>query len=592
VSDGTLATPVAFTVTVLPPGIIPGTLYSMGADCSITEAPAIEKLTDATVDVGARGSSPWVERCTVYVFQLPDLGAVANPFTAATFTFNAVTKGGSSLRGHDLYGLGRRASSTVLTTDFYSQTSMPDPTDATRLQQTIMNNSTPLGLVTTTAGGSANLLAYLNTQYAGGAGAGQYVFLRINSRDVKTGVSYATLTMSEGGVAGPPDTRPRITYQAAGNSPPYMSVISDQVISVDTSTGPLAFTVGDDSTAAGSITLAKGSSNPTLVPVAKIVFGGSDSNRTVTVTPAVGQLGVTHISIIANDGILSATNTFTLTVQPPPPPPPVVMAGWDTWVDAGGNVYHATVLNGATGVAVATADTVGGTYPGWANWGGATAHNSGASVDGTWGTVTDNPPGAGTNLTDAVGLLNNTPSGEMTFTIVNTSGGPWNLAGFHFDGVRVRTSAADDWELSILAGSAVTVGAVTNGTILSDGSSPFLDREDVDVDLTGLADRTLENGEVVIVRLAWTGGAGANAGGNNTMIDNVALTGVPLPEPPLLTYSMSGEDMVLSWSESGFKVQTRTNLTSGTWSNLQGGNVSPVNVTPSEASAFFRLTEQ
>ena len=40
---------------------------------------------------------------------------------------------------------------------------------------------------------------------AGGAGAGEYVFLRINAASTKSGVSYATLTMSEGGVAGPPD---------------------------------------------------------------------------------------------------------------------------------------------------------------------------------------------------------------------------------------------------------------------------------------------------------------------------------------------------------------------------------------------------
>jgi hypothetical protein len=182
----------------------------------------------------------------------------------------------------------------------------------------------------------------------------------------------------------------------------------------------------------------------------------------------------------------------------------------------------------------------------------------------------------------------------MTFTIVNTSGGRWHLAGFHFDGVRVRTSAADDWELSILAGSAVTPGAVTNGTILSDGSSPFLDREDVDIDLTGLSDRTLEDGESVIFKLAWAGGAGANAGGNNTMIDNVALTGSSLPatEPPVLDYGLNGGNLALSWTGSGLKVQVCTNLTSGTWVDVPNGDVSPVNITPTLPSAYFRLIEQ
>lgn len=166
-SDGTLASPIRFTVTVLPSGIIPGTLLSETSDCGITEKPAIEKLTSATVEVGARGSAPWVERCVVYVFKLPDLGEVANPFEEASFTFNFVEKN-TTLRGHDLYGLGRRESSTVLPGDFYSQSSSVDSSDAIGLQQTIMNNSTPTGLVSTTPGGSSNLVAYLNEQYDGG----------------------------------------------------------------------------------------------------------------------------------------------------------------------------------------------------------------------------------------------------------------------------------------------------------------------------------------------------------------------------------------------------------------------------------------
>jgi hypothetical protein len=220
-----------------------------------------------------------------------------------------------------------------------------------------------------------------------------------------------------------------------------------------------------------------------------------------------------------------------------------VVAGWDTWVDLGGDTYDATVLNGVTGVAVGTADTSGG-HPGWANWGGATAHNSGASVDGSWGTITDSAPSLGTNATDAVGLLNKTPSGEMTFTLVNTSGVSLDLEGFHFDGVRVRTSSPNAWELSILAGSAVTLGSVASGTVISDSTSPFLDRGNYDIDLTPLADRTLDNGESVIFQLAWTGGPGGTvAGGNNTMIDNVAITAVVVPEPS--TFALGGFGMLL-----------------------------------------------
>ena len=67
---------------------------------------------------------------------------------------------------------------------------------------------------------------------------------------------------------------------------------------------------------AGSLTLSGSSSNPTLVPPANIVFGGSGSNRTVQITPAVNQTGTANISIVVNDGTgNTATNSFGLTVQ-------------------------------------------------------------------------------------------------------------------------------------------------------------------------------------------------------------------------------------------------------------------------------------
>ena len=215
-----------------------------------------------------------------------------------------------------------------------------------------------------------------------------------------------------------------------------------------------------------------------------------------------------------------------------------VIVGWDAWVDEGGDTYNATFLNGATGVAVGTADTSGG-HPGWANWGGSATHNWGASIDGTWGTITDSPPTTDVSAsTAAVGLLNKTPSGEMTFTVVNTSGVSLDLEGFHFDGFRARTAAPENWSLSILAGSGVTLGLVSSGTVVTDPDSPFLDRGDYDIDLTSLADRTLANGETVIFELAFTGGSGAAAGGNNTMIDNIAITALVVPEPS--TFALAG----------------------------------------------------
>src|SRR6185436_16295991 len=100
------------------------------------------------------------------------------------------------------------------------------------------------------------------------------------------------------------------------NTPPTISDIINFTINEDASTGPIAFTIGDAETAADSLVLSKGSSNPTLVPVANMVFGGSGAFRSVTVTPAPNQSGSATLTVSVSDGIVTASDTFVLTVNP------------------------------------------------------------------------------------------------------------------------------------------------------------------------------------------------------------------------------------------------------------------------------------
>ena len=97
------------------------------------------------------------------------------------------------------------------------------------------------------------------------------------------------------------------------NDPPTISniLISNCPERLD---GRHRFTVGDVETAAASLTLTGASSNPTLVPGANIVFGGSGAARTVTVTPAANQSGTATITATVNDGTVNASDTFVLTV--------------------------------------------------------------------------------------------------------------------------------------------------------------------------------------------------------------------------------------------------------------------------------------
>src|SRR4029434_6686882 len=100
-----------------------------------------------------------------------------------------------------------------------------------------------------------------------------------------------------------------------------------------------------------SLTVTATSSNLTLVPNANIAIGGAGPTRTLTLTPAAGQSGTATITTTVNDGTMTASRPFTLTVSPPPmacTPRPAVL----TQPIAGGGklqvTIRATALEGLT----------------------------------------------------------------------------------------------------------------------------------------------------------------------------------------------------------------------------------------------------
>lgn len=220
----------------------------------------------------------------------------------------------------------------------------------------------------------------------------------------------------------------------------------------------------------------------------------------------------------------------------------VVIAGWDQWSHNTANTFDANYVNGVTAQMVGTSTSDGA---GWGSW----TNSAGTSTDGTWGTVTADITPSLLNTADgseSVGLRNSTNAGELTITLTNTSGSALDLTSFHFDGIARFTKSPADWSLSILAGSAVTQQAnFATGSVERVGS--FLDRtgEGYDVDLSGLADTTFENGETVIFELAFTGGLDPDSGGHNTMIDNVAVMAVPEPSTVAFISGLSMLALVL-----------------------------------------------
>ncbi len=147
----------------------------------------------------------------------------------------------------------------------------------------------------------------------------------------QSGNATITLTVSDGSLSS--SSRFLLTVNAV-NDAPTISSITDKVINEDTSTSAIPFTIGDVDTPIASLTVTKASSNPTLVPVANIVLGGTGASRSVTITPAPNQNGSATIDLLVNDGALTTTRSFLLTVNPVNDPPVISAIGNQLSVNA------------------------------------------------------------------------------------------------------------------------------------------------------------------------------------------------------------------------------------------------------------------
>jgi hypothetical protein len=143
------------------------------------------------------------------------------------------------------------------------------------------------------------------------SGSGADRTVTVTPANGEQGIAVVTLTVTDGGGASSSTT---FTVFVGF---PSISSIARQIIATNTSTAAIPFMIGDDVTAADDLTLSVSSFDTNLIPVANIIFGGSGSNRTVTITPTADKAGFSTITIVVSDaGGLKATNTFTVTVRP------------------------------------------------------------------------------------------------------------------------------------------------------------------------------------------------------------------------------------------------------------------------------------
>ncbi len=136
------------------------------------------------------------------------------------------------------------------------------------------------------------------------------------------GTDIFTFKVNDGQIESAPATV-SITIVPA-NDPPMLSGLSDQSINEDQSTGELVFFVYDAETGGDALALVRSSSNLELLPIANIVLGGSDTNRTVTVTPAGNQSGTATVTLTVTDTDGASTSaSFQVTVNAVNDPPTI-----------------------------------------------------------------------------------------------------------------------------------------------------------------------------------------------------------------------------------------------------------------------------
>ncbi|KPA14962.1 PKD domain protein, partial [Candidatus Magnetomorum sp. HK-1] len=121
------------------------------------------------------------------------------------------------------------------------------------------------------------------------------------------------------GNAGYSDIQKRVIQKSI--SPPVISEIPDKTIDEDTISSPIQFTITDADTASDFISISITYDNQALLSSDSIAFTRADYLTTLIIQPTANQNGLVQLTVIADDGNITTTENFSLTVTPVNDPP-------------------------------------------------------------------------------------------------------------------------------------------------------------------------------------------------------------------------------------------------------------------------------
>jgi O-glycosyl hydrolase len=142
-------------------------------------------------------------------------------------------------------------------------------------------------------------------------GSGSSRSLSINPVQNQNGTAAITLIVSDG--FSQTETSFLLTVDPV-NDAPTLSQPATQNLATSTTTGAIPINLSDVDSDIAALTLSVTSDNPSLVPTAAMVVGGTGSARTLTITPFSGRQGSATISVKVSDESLSTMASFGLNV--------------------------------------------------------------------------------------------------------------------------------------------------------------------------------------------------------------------------------------------------------------------------------------
>ena len=141
--------------------------------------------------------------------------------------------------------------------------------------------------------------------------------LRLRTASAGTGLATVLVTVDDHGASNNVTTRAfTVLVTPDANTPPAISNIPAQTADEDTPLPIMSFTISDPQTPADDLILSVGSSNPTLLPPAQLVLGGSGNTRTLAISPAPDAFGEATVTLSVQDGNFSeVTRSFPVTIM-------------------------------------------------------------------------------------------------------------------------------------------------------------------------------------------------------------------------------------------------------------------------------------